>query len=47
MIKDYIIAIAGVGYVRLSIATLLSQYHKVTGVPKTTMLQISTLIHLQ
>ena len=32
MKKDYKIAVAGTGYVGLSIATLLSQYHKVTAV---------------
>ena len=30
--KDLKIAVAGTGYVGLSIATLLSQYHKVTAV---------------
>lgn len=30
--KKYKIAVAGTGYVRLSIATLLSQYHHVTAV---------------
>ena len=30
MKKDYKIAVAGTGYVGLSIATLLSQHHKVT-----------------
>ena len=30
--KDMQIAVAGTGYVGLSIATLLSQYHKVTAV---------------
>ena len=30
--KDYIIAVAGTGYVGLSIATLLSQHHQVTAV---------------
>lgn len=29
--KDLKIAVAGTGYVGLSIATLLSQHHKVTG----------------
>jgi UDPglucose 6-dehydrogenase len=32
MKKDYKIAIAGTGYVGLSIATLLSQHHQVTAV---------------
>ena len=32
MIKDYKIAVAGTGYVGLSIATLLSQHHQVTAV---------------
>ena len=32
MKKDYKIAVAGTGYVGLSIATLLSQYHQVTAV---------------
>ena len=32
MKKDYKIAVAGTGYVGLSIATLLSQHHKVTAV---------------
>ena len=32
MTKDYKIAVAGTGYVGLSIATLLSQHHKVTAV---------------
>ena len=32
MKKDYTIAVAGTGYVGLSIATLLSQYHKVMAV---------------
>ena len=30
--KNYKIAVAGTGYVGLSIATLLSQHHKVTAV---------------
>lgn len=30
--KDYKIAVAGTGYVGLSIATLLSQHHQVTAV---------------
>ena len=30
--KDYTIAVAGTGYVGLSIATLLSQHHKVLAV---------------
>ena len=30
--KDFKIAVAGTGYVGLSIATLLSQHHKVTAV---------------
>ena len=30
--KDYTIAVAGTGYVGLSIAILLSQHHKVTAV---------------
>ena len=30
--KNYKIAVAGTGYVGLSIATLLSQYHQVTAV---------------
>lgn len=32
MKKEYRIAVAGTGYVGLSIATLLSQYHQVTAV---------------
>ena len=32
MKKDYTIAVAGTGYVGLSIATLLSQHHQVTAV---------------
>ena len=32
MKKDYTIAVAGTGYVGLSIATLLSQYHKIMAV---------------
>ena len=32
MKKDYKIAVAGTGYVGLSIATLLSQHHQVTAV---------------
>ena len=32
MKKDYKIAVAGTGYVDLSIATLLSQQHQVTAV---------------
>ena len=32
MKKDYKIAVAGTGYVGLSIATLLSQHHHVTAV---------------
>ena len=32
MTKDYKIAVAGTGYVGLSIATLLSQHHQVTAV---------------
>lgn len=32
MKKDYTIAVAGTGYVGLSIATLLSQHHKVMAV---------------
>ena len=32
MMKDYKIAVAGTGYVGLSIATLLSQHHQVTAV---------------
>ena len=32
MKKDYTIAVAGTGYVGLSIATLLSQYHKIMDV---------------
>lgn len=32
MEKNYKIAVAGTGYVGLSIATLLSQHHKVTAV---------------
>ncbi len=32
MKKDYKIAVAGTGYVGLSLATLLSQYHQVTAV---------------
>ncbi len=32
MDKKYTIAVAGTGYVGLSIATLLSQYHKVYAV---------------
>ena len=32
MKKDYKIAVAGTGYVDLSIATLLSQHHQVTAV---------------
>ena len=32
MTKDYKIAVAGTGYVGLSIATLLSQHHKVIAV---------------
>lgn len=32
MSKDYTIAVAGTGYVGLSIATLLSQHHKVYAV---------------
>ena len=32
MMKDYRIAVAGTGYVGLSIATLLSQHHHVTAV---------------
>ncbi len=32
MIKNYTIAVAGTGYVGLSIATLLSQHHKVMAV---------------
>ena len=32
MKKDYKIAVAGIGYVGLSIATLLSQHHQVTAV---------------
>lgn len=30
--KDYLIAVAGTGYVGLSIATLLSQHHQVIAV---------------
>lgn len=30
--KDYKIAVAGIGYVGLSIATLLAQHHKVMAV---------------
>ena len=29
MMKNYTIAVAGTGYVGLSIATLLSQHHKI------------------
>ena len=32
MTKNYTIAVAGTGYVGLSIATLLSQHHKVMAV---------------
>lgn len=32
IMKNYKIAVAGIGYVGLSIATLLSQYHQVTAV---------------
>ena len=32
MMKNYTIAVAGTGYVGLSIATLLSQHHKVYAV---------------
>lgn len=32
VMKDYRIAVAGTGYVGLSIATLLSQHHQVTAV---------------
>lgn len=32
MKKDYTIAVAGTGYVGLSIATLLSQHHKVMAI---------------
>ncbi len=31
-LKNYTIAVAGTGYVGLSIATLLSQHHQVTAV---------------
>ena len=33
--KDFKIAVAGTGYVGLSIATLLSQHHQVTAAAKT------------
>ena len=33
-LKNYTIAVAGTGYVGLSIATLLSQHHQVTAVER-------------
>ena len=38
--KNYTIAVAGTGYVGLSIATLLSQHHQVTAV------DVLSLIHI-
>ncbi len=49
-IKDLKIAVAGTGYVGLSIATLLSQHHQVTAVDvvpeKVEMLFIMLFIHV-